>query len=79
MTDAVAKEISDKLDLLVSLMAISVLDGKPQKEQVELLDKAGLAPKDIAALVGTTPNTVSVTLSKLKEKSGKAKKAKGKQ
>ena len=76
MTDAVAKEISDKLDLLVSLMAISVLDGKPQEEQIELLGKASLAPKDIAALVGTTPNTVSVTLSKMKK--GKAKNAKKK-
>ena len=59
-------------------MAISVVDGKPQKEQIELLGKADLAPKDIAALIGTTRNTVSVTLSKMKKGKTKTKAAKAK-
>ena len=73
MTDSIGKEILTKLDLLISLVAISVLDGKPQKEQIELLDKPGLTPKEIAALVGTTPNTVRATLSKMKKDNSKAK------
>ncbi len=81
MTDSVSKEMLTKLDLLIGLMAISVLDGKPQKEQIELLDKAGLRPKEIAALVGTTRNTVSVTLSQMKKRNSKpkTKKPKGKE
>ena len=33
------------------------------KEKTILLNTVGLAPKEIAELLGTTPNTVSVALS----------------
>ena len=79
MTDKITTELICKLDRLIALTAIAVCEKKSQKEQVELLGKAGLAVKDIAALVGTTPNTVSVTLSKLKKDNGKPKKGKEKQ
>ena len=72
-TDDVGKEVLKKLNLLIRLTAISVLDGKPPKEQVALLGKAGLASKDIAALVGTTRNAVSVALSKMRKGNIKAK------
>lgn len=54
-----------KLNKLLILLFIKDL---PQKEKIEFLDKSGYSPKDIADLVGTTSNTVSVTLNKLKNK-----------
>ena len=75
MTDAVGAEILKKLDVLVALTAVSALEGKVQNAQVELLDRAGLSRKDIAKLVGTTPNTVSVTLSKARHTGKKMKKS----
>ena len=78
MTDKVASELIRKLDMLIALTAIAVLDKKAQKEQIRLLGRAGLSPKDIAALVGTTRNTVSVTLSNLRKGHSRPKKANGK-
>jgi DNA-binding NarL/FixJ family response regulator len=78
MTDGVASEISKKLDRLIRLTAISVLGDKPQRKQIELLGRSGLAAKDIATLVGTTANTVSVTLSQIKKNNGKVQKGKKK-
>lgn len=63
-----ALEIVRRLDKLIALSAIAALQGKSQGEQIELLSRAGLLPKDIAQLIGTTPNTVSVTLSQLKRR-----------
>jgi DNA-directed RNA polymerase specialized sigma24 family protein len=56
---------SSRSDLQTRLIAIGLVNGKPQKEQVRLLSIAGMAPKEIADLIGTTPNTVNVTLSSL--------------
>jgi len=67
-----------KIDILTKVTAISVqkgklLEGKKQKEQIKMLDKMGFSPSLIALVVGTTPNTVNVTLSKLKKKKKKGK------
>ena len=61
------KEVADKLDTLIRLTAIGLFGegDKTQKEKIELLSTAGLNPKEIADLLGTTPNTVNVTLSRL--------------
>jgi DNA-binding NarL/FixJ family response regulator len=60
-------EIVRRLDTLVRLVASAICVGRPQRESVKILAAAGLAPKDIAELLGTTPNTVSVTLSTLRK------------
>jgi hypothetical protein len=61
---------SNRSDLQTKLIAIGLVNGKPQKEQIRLLSIAGMGPKEIADLIGTTPNTVNVALSSLR-KSGK--------
>jgi len=66
MADELLRELIRKIEVLVSLTAIGVLDGKNQREQIEALSRAGLGPKEISDLLGTSPNTVSVTLSQLK-------------
>ncbi len=66
-------ELSEKLDILIKLQAATLTASfESSKDKILFLDKAGLRPKLIADIVGTTPNHVNVTLSK-KRKPGKAK------
>ncbi len=66
------------LEQAVSLLGILVARSVPpdekisQKDQIVLLAAAGLKPKQIADLLGTTPGTVSVRLAEAK-KGGKSK------
>ncbi len=62
----------DKLDTLIKLTAANVIQEKCFKEQVRLLSSVGLQPKDIADILGKTPNNVRVTLSMIRK--GKKKK-----
>ena len=65
--------LAEKLDILTRVTAISIqkekfFKDKTQKEQIEFLANIGLDRNLIALIVGTTPLTVSVTLSKMKKK-----------
>jgi DNA-binding CsgD family transcriptional regulator len=62
-----ATDLAKKIDLLTRLFAIHLVNGKSQREQIRLLSIAGMGPKEIADLLGTTPNTVNVTLSTLRK------------
>lgn len=57
------------------LALLLVKDVKQQAEAIQLLDRAGFEPREIAALLGTTPNTVSVALYQAKQL---AKRSRGK-
>jgi len=75
--------LAKKIDILTKVTAISVqrekfLEGKKQKEQIKMLKKMGFSSSLIALILGTTPLTVSVTLSKMKKKK-KAKPTESKQ
>jgi hypothetical protein len=60
-------EMGKKTDILTRLVAIGIVNGKKQRDQVRLLSIAGMSPSEIADLLGTTPNTVNVTLSALRK------------
>ncbi|MEX2193018.1 MAG: hypothetical protein WD717_06535 [Nitrosarchaeum sp.] len=69
--DTTLKEISNKLDVLIKLSAINLVkDTKTQREQIALLSDSGFQPKQIANILGTTNNVVSVTLTSIKKKKG---------
>ncbi|MEE9167745.1 MAG: hypothetical protein V3U24_09860 [Candidatus Neomarinimicrobiota bacterium] len=68
MTDDHFKTISRKLDLLVRLAAHSLVADKKQREQIMLLSNASFQPKEIAEILGTTPNTVRVALSAMRKR-----------
>ena len=68
MPDPQLKAIEQKLDVIIRLMAISMTADKSQSEQIILLNKANFQPKEIADLLGTTPNAVSVSLSKMRRR-----------
>jgi hypothetical protein len=62
-----ASELGKKIDILTRLVAIGIVNGKKQRDQIRLLSLAGMPPSDIAALIGTTSNTVNVALSALRK------------
>jgi transposase len=67
-TDALLTEISGKLDVLIRLYAMGLVrEIKLQKDQISVLDEAGFKPKQIAEIIGTTSNTVSVALSAIRK------------
>jgi hypothetical protein len=58
---------------LVNLLALMVIQERQQVQQIDLLSRAGFTSREIASLLHTTPNTVSVTLYQQKrEKKQKA-------
>jgi len=61
------KRLLEKIDVLVRLSALNIIKDKEYTEQVKLLSSVGLQPKEIADLLGKTPNSVRVTLSRLRK------------
>jgi len=55
--------VVELLGRIANLLAVLVTDGKTQTEAILRLAHAGYAPKEIADFLGTTSNTVRVTLS----------------
>ncbi len=50
---------------LKALMLVS-LDGRRQREQVDILDRAGFGQTDIADILGSTPKAISVRLAEVR-------------
>lgn len=51
------------LTKIANLLALLVTKDDKQEDRIVKLNAAGYTPSEIANLIGTTPNTVSVTLS----------------
>jgi len=70
--------IERKLDMLIRLVAMSLAsDNHSMQEKAVRLQRAGLPPREIAVLCGSTPNAVRVALSTAKHaKKGRKKTAK---
>ena len=62
------KEILQKLDIIIKLLAISQLQGKEVREQILFLHIVGISNKDIAIILNKTQNTVNATLSQVRKK-----------
>ena len=72
MNEKALERIEPKLDTIVRLLGRLVItaqlpDDTVQKDQIALLDSLGLDTHQITDVVGTTLNTVRVTLSQLKK------------
>jgi hypothetical protein len=60
--------IVEKLDTLIRLQArIAVCDLATQKDKILFLDSAGLGPKAIGEILGTSANHASVTLAQARK------------
>ena len=70
-------ETTRLLRIAVRLLSLQLVSGesprmdreRTQREKIKLLNAVGLQSAEIADIVGTTPNTVSVALSQMKKKS----------
>jgi hypothetical protein len=61
------KDESSNLERTMTLLALTALRGLGQKEQIELLDRAGFGQTEIAALIVSTPKAVSVRLAEIRK------------
>ncbi len=61
------------LDNTLKLLALVSLRGLKQKEQVELLDRAGFGQTKIAELLSSTPKAISVRLAEIRRAKKKTK------
>jgi len=73
MPPSTEEQILEQLDQIRRILAVIATKGLKQREQIAILNQAGLAPKDIADLLGTSSNTVRVELVGLRKakRSGK--------
>ena len=60
------RELTARMDAIIKILALTLPKELTQADKIVLLSDAGFQPKEIASILGTTPNTVSVTLSKMK-------------
>jgi len=68
MNDEIEYRIIDRLNILIKLSALNILNDKEFKEQVRILSNIGLKPKEMAEILGKTPNNVRVMLSYVRKK-----------
>lgn len=78
ISDKQFEELCEKLDILIKITAIDALKERTLTDQVEILSAIGLQPKEIAAILGTDPDTVSVLKSRVKKRKAKRESVKGK-
>ncbi len=62
MAKAQDEMVAEKLNYVLRLLAIMATKDLKQRDQIALLNRAGLPPRDIAEIVGTSSNTVRVEL-----------------
>jgi hypothetical protein len=67
-------EVLVELRKMNKFLALIAMDGKGQPDKIEILDKLDFGPKEIAELIGITPNAVSVALHSIRKSKGKKKK-----
>jgi hypothetical protein len=61
------EQLSNKLDTIIRLLALNVVEGKELKYQVSILSSFGFQPKQIADMLGRTPNHIRVILHGLRK------------
>lgn len=76
MDEKSLKSLEHKLDILINLNALLVTKGMKVAEAAPILNSIGLAPSEIATILGSTVNAVNVRLSEARadKKSKKPKK-----
>ncbi len=67
MAEVTQKDILHELKIIKKLLAQNLLSGNSQTKQISKLNSIGFQPKEIAEILGTTPNTVNVALNRLRK------------
>jgi hypothetical protein len=71
LNDTQFEAINSKLDVIVKLLALEAVKGKPLKEQVQILSALELQPKQVADMLGKTPHHISVILHEIRKEAAK--------
>ena len=66
-------QILDRLDRITSLFILNLPKEISQQDKIGALSNANMKPKDIAAILGTTPNTVNAALHKIRARESRSK------
>jgi DNA-binding CsgD family transcriptional regulator len=69
--DTNSEAIKNNMGKIVNLLALIAVKGESQTEKILTLTAAGFTSSEIASLLRTTPNTVSVTVYQAKSKKKK--------
>ena len=62
-------EPRSELEKSLRLLALVAIEGRKQKDQIQLLQKAGFGQSEITDLLGSTPKAISVRLAELRNAS----------
>ena len=65
-TNKLLESISKKLGVLIALNLLSINSKATTSENIEMLDRFGLTPTEIAEILNTSANAVNVTRSRIK-------------
>lgn len=68
MDETIQANILHELRVIKKLLAHNLLTGDSQTKQIGKLDSIGFKPKEIAGILGTTPNTVNVALNRIRKR-----------
>lgn len=68
------EELLNEVKRTNRLLVVMATKDLSQTDKIDTLYKAGYSPKEIAEMIGTTSNTVNVTINKLKKVNTKKKK-----
>lgn len=58
----------DQVERLTNLMALLLIKGEPQADQIRTLVSAGFSNTEIARLLALTPNAVNVALHRIRKR-----------
>ena len=67
MDETQFKQLSDKMDTIIRLLALNAVEGKELKTQVSMLSGFGFQPKQIADMLWKTPNHIRVLLHEMRK------------
>lgn len=59
---------ADQVERLTNLMALLLIKGEPQADQIRTLVSAGFSNTEIARLLAITPNAVNVALHRIRKR-----------
>lgn len=72
MSDANHQELMDLLRTFLKIQSLAAVRDLPtKKEKILFLSEAGLSPKEVAPIVGSSSAAVSQTIYEAKKKAGK--------
>lgn len=69
MSNRDLESIERKLNIILKLLARSLLPDTSQRDQIGFLNSLDLTANEMAEIVGTSPSTVRKTLSRLRAQS----------